>query len=195
MYLLRWPSDTHYPQKLALTSPTCGSRSVGIVRMRTKTTEFSFYVLHIITNVSFCTIYRSSVNPRFAKQIIPISLILRYNGSLVTWTVVSLTTAKFKPLIFSMSGFALSYAASMFILMILYHFCLLPSKYRHTVVYKWKAKSLVQIADRCTSCTMSSVAGNTAWQALQFQEVGVCRWFQGGVSIIHYRSNQCFMEG
>jgi len=29
-----------YPQKLALTSPTGGSRSVGIVRVRTKATEF-----------------------------------------------------------------------------------------------------------------------------------------------------------
>jgi hypothetical protein len=34
--LLRWPRDTLYPQKLALTSPTSGSRSVGIVRLRTK---------------------------------------------------------------------------------------------------------------------------------------------------------------
>jgi len=31
-----------YPQKLALTSPTGGDRSVGIVRVRTKATEFSF---------------------------------------------------------------------------------------------------------------------------------------------------------
>jgi len=31
-----------YPQKLALTLPTGGGRSVGIVRMRTKATEFSF---------------------------------------------------------------------------------------------------------------------------------------------------------
>ena len=30
------------PQKLALTSPTGGDRSVGIVRSRTKATEFSF---------------------------------------------------------------------------------------------------------------------------------------------------------
>ena len=30
-----------YPQKLALTSPTDGGRSVGIVRSRTKATEFS----------------------------------------------------------------------------------------------------------------------------------------------------------
>ena len=31
-----------YPQKLALTSPTGGGRSVGIVRLRTKATEFFF---------------------------------------------------------------------------------------------------------------------------------------------------------
>jgi len=30
-----------YPQKLALTSPTGGGRSVGIVRVRTKATEFN----------------------------------------------------------------------------------------------------------------------------------------------------------
>jgi hypothetical protein len=37
---LRWPHDTHYPLKLALTSPTSGGRSVGIVRLRTKAPEF-----------------------------------------------------------------------------------------------------------------------------------------------------------
>ena len=31
-----------YPQKLALTLPTGGGRSVGMVRSRTKATEFSF---------------------------------------------------------------------------------------------------------------------------------------------------------
>jgi hypothetical protein len=36
----RWPRDTLYPQKLALTSPTIGGRSVGIVRSRTKATKF-----------------------------------------------------------------------------------------------------------------------------------------------------------
>jgi hypothetical protein len=41
---LRWPRDTIYPQKLALTSPTSGGRSVGIVRLRTEATEFrEFY--------------------------------------------------------------------------------------------------------------------------------------------------------
>jgi hypothetical protein len=33
---------TLYPQRLALNSPTSGGRSVGIVRLRTKATEFSF---------------------------------------------------------------------------------------------------------------------------------------------------------
>jgi hypothetical protein len=39
---LSWPSDTLYPQKLALTSPTCCVRLVGLVCSWTKTTEFVF---------------------------------------------------------------------------------------------------------------------------------------------------------
>jgi hypothetical protein len=63
-----------------------------------------------------CTIYKSSVRTGFAK-IMSILRILCYNGSLVTWTVVSCTTSKFKPFIFSMFGFTLSYTANIFILM------------------------------------------------------------------------------
>jgi hypothetical protein len=37
---LRWPRDTLYKQKLALTSPTSGGRSVGIVLSWTKAMEF-----------------------------------------------------------------------------------------------------------------------------------------------------------
>jgi len=37
-----------YPQKLALTSPTGGGRSVGIVRVRTKATEFSFFSFSVV---------------------------------------------------------------------------------------------------------------------------------------------------
>jgi len=36
-----------YPQKLALTTPTGVGRSVGIVRSRTKATEFSLVILHL----------------------------------------------------------------------------------------------------------------------------------------------------
>jgi hypothetical protein len=39
----RCPRGTLYPQKLALTSPTSGVRSVGIVRSQTEGTEFSFF--------------------------------------------------------------------------------------------------------------------------------------------------------
>jgi hypothetical protein len=40
--LSRWQRGTLYPQKVALTSLTSGGRSVGIVRSRTQSTEFSF---------------------------------------------------------------------------------------------------------------------------------------------------------
>jgi hypothetical protein len=36
----RWPRGTLYPQKLTLTSPTSGGRSVSIVRERPQATEF-----------------------------------------------------------------------------------------------------------------------------------------------------------
>jgi hypothetical protein len=52
---------------------------------------------------------------------------LRYNSSLDTWTVVGLTAAKFKPLMFSVLGFTLPYIEDICILMILYNFCLLPA--------------------------------------------------------------------
>jgi hypothetical protein len=45
MDLSCWPRGTLYPQKLALTSPTSGGRSVGIVRSRTQATEFIFFFI------------------------------------------------------------------------------------------------------------------------------------------------------
>jgi hypothetical protein len=54
---LRWPRDTLYPQKLALTSPICGGRSVGTVHLRTKTTDFFCFVFIKLINsrtVSWC---------------------------------------------------------------------------------------------------------------------------------------------
>jgi hypothetical protein len=53
---LRWPLDTLYPLKLALTSPTSGGRSVGIVRLRTKAKEFVclFVSLSVYGSISLC---------------------------------------------------------------------------------------------------------------------------------------------
>ena len=42
-----------YPQKFALTSPTGGGRSVGIVRSRTKATEFSLFYYTFLTALQF----------------------------------------------------------------------------------------------------------------------------------------------
>jgi hypothetical protein len=40
-----------YPQKLALTSPTSGGRSAGIVRSRTKATELLLLLLSVTASV------------------------------------------------------------------------------------------------------------------------------------------------
>jgi hypothetical protein len=53
----------------------------------------------LLKNSCFCTTHKSSVSTGFAEQIMPILHVSCCNGCLVTWTVVSLTTAKFKPLL------------------------------------------------------------------------------------------------
>jgi len=55
------PVTPLYPQKLALTSPTGGGRSVGIVRVRTKATEFFLVLLrHIVLYSVFLYIFQAS---------------------------------------------------------------------------------------------------------------------------------------
>ena len=51
-----------YPQKLALTSQTGGGRSVGIVRARTKATEFFFRVAVYCENHAECVIIPLGLN-------------------------------------------------------------------------------------------------------------------------------------
>jgi hypothetical protein len=63
----RWQRSTLYPQKLALTLPTRGGRSVGIVRSRTEATEFvspfdfeeriHFHILHALCNGATMVLY------------------------------------------------------------------------------------------------------------------------------------------
>jgi hypothetical protein len=69
----------------------------------------------------------------------------------IPWMVVSLTTSKCKPVIFSVSSFALFYTWNMFILMILDDICLLPAQFFHMNVYTGKVESRVQIADLCAT--------------------------------------------
>jgi hypothetical protein len=60
---VHWPRDTLYLQKLALTSSTRGGLSVGIVRLRTKATEFSFYTEVAIRAVLRERITRTKLKP------------------------------------------------------------------------------------------------------------------------------------
>jgi hypothetical protein len=67
--LSRWPHGTLYPQKLAITSPTSGGRSVGIVRSRTQATEFSLVFVVRIPSIVFQRVKRDGMTPT-APQIV-----------------------------------------------------------------------------------------------------------------------------
>jgi hypothetical protein len=79
-----------------------------------------------------CTCYMFYVyaiysGPQSAQAQYSRSCSSRYNGSLDAWTVVRLAAAKFKPLMFSVSGFALPNMADICIFMIFYNSCLLSA--------------------------------------------------------------------
>ena len=50
-----------HPQKLVLTSPTGGGRNVGIVRVRTKATEFSLVLVYLLKLAAAKECNRNSV--------------------------------------------------------------------------------------------------------------------------------------
>jgi hypothetical protein len=75
-----------------------------------------------------------SVNEGFAKQTMLSLLILYYSGSL--------TAFKFKPVIFSMSDIAWSYAVRMFIVTILHGFYLSPAQFCYVIIYIPKVKQM-----------------------------------------------------
>jgi hypothetical protein len=59
-----------------------------------------------------------------------------------------MTAAKFKPLIFSVWGLALSNVTNIFIFMILDDFCLLPACFRYEIINVRNLESHMQQADR-----------------------------------------------
>jgi hypothetical protein len=69
---MRRPLDTLYPQKLALTSPTYGGRSVGIIHLRAKTTEFVclFFVVSDICLLKKSSFLRAVGSSRTARPIL-----------------------------------------------------------------------------------------------------------------------------
>jgi hypothetical protein len=80
-----------------------------------------------------------------------------------------MTASKFKPLIFSVSGFALSNIANIFILMILDDFCLLPASFCCVIVNVRNLESHMQIADRRAPREFANCAENHILQAQQLQ--------------------------
>jgi hypothetical protein len=82
---------------------------------------------------------------------------LWYDGSLVTWTVVSLTAAKFKSLIFSMSGFSCYDVANICIFVLLYDLCLFPAQSHYVIINTWYLESHVQLTDRTAQKTLLPV--------------------------------------
>jgi len=72
-----------YPQKLALTSPTGGGRSVGIVRVGTKATELVAYIVNIRSfltevtcNLSNLGIYTDTENTRAKVKEKPFKVVM-----------------------------------------------------------------------------------------------------------------------
>jgi hypothetical protein len=65
----RCPRDTLYPQKLAITSPTSGGRSVGIVLSRTQTTELVNLTVCSPYPIGWCVQYHYS-SPKLIYEVI-----------------------------------------------------------------------------------------------------------------------------
>jgi hypothetical protein len=85
------------------------------------------------------------------------------------WTIVNMTAAKFKSLVFPVSGFALSIIANIFMFMILYDFCLLPAWFCYVIVNVRNLESHVNIVDRCAPRETANGAENLILHALQFK--------------------------
>jgi hypothetical protein len=82
------------------------------------------------------------------------------NGCLVTWTVVRLTAAKLRLLIFSVSGLAYSVATNIRIFMILYDLCSLSAQVRYVITNIRYLESHVQLAERRTTWKFVNGAWN-----------------------------------
>jgi hypothetical protein len=150
--LYDWRFTTKYfvlaPSILRITSWNCLQLKPGCPNLTSSLTRgwicllwigFAFFkcmyrTYSMLLKILHCALHASPLSIQALQSRICLSC-LCYNGSLVTWTVVCFPAAMFKPLVFSMSDFALSYVENMFILMILYDFCLLPAKFSYIIVH------------------------------------------------------------
>jgi hypothetical protein len=121
-------------------------------------------ILYVCVQYIQYTIYKASINPSFVEQITPY-FYLRYNGSSVTRTVVGLTATKFKPPMFSMLSFALSFYSNIWIMINLYEFCLMSAvslwlSHKHSAFWKPLAyRGPVCASENCQCCREPYFAG------------------------------------
>jgi hypothetical protein len=80
-----------------------------------------------------------------------------------------MTTAKFKPFVFPVSGFALSNIANIFVFMIYYDFCLQPAWFCYVIVNIRNLESHMHNADGFAPRETANGAKNLILQTLQFQ--------------------------
>jgi hypothetical protein len=98
---------------------------ICLLRISFAFVKCTYRTYSMLLNILPCALHTSLLSVQALQSRSCISY-LCHHGSLVTWMIVSLTAVKFKPLVISMSGFAYFYAVNVFILIILYDFCLLP---------------------------------------------------------------------
>jgi hypothetical protein len=120
-------------------------------------------VTRVYTRTIYIYIRPQSVQVQYSRSCTIISCSC-YNDRLVTWTVVFLTAAKFKPLIFPVSGFALSNVADICIFMILCDMlvaCIILLYNRiHTEVWKpFVNREPVCALENCQCCGEFCFAG------------------------------------
>jgi hypothetical protein len=130
--------------------------------------KYTYRTCSMLLKILPCALYTSPLcQSRLPKADVYLTYLM-LQRQLIHLNAVSSTAPKFKLLAFCMFGFALSYGANMFILMILYDLCLLPAQFCYIIVYIRKFESRVQIVDLCAPWKIANGAENLILQALQF---------------------------
>jgi hypothetical protein len=148
-------------------SVICQSKSVVVCQVETHI--YIFCVIHISDMYIQCikSFFQSRLGTADYAPLFTSSS--RYHGSSDTWTVVHMTAAKFKSLIFSVSGFALSNIENIFIIMTLDDVCLLPACFCYVIVNVRNLESHMQISDWRAPQEFANCAENLILKALQLQ--------------------------
>jgi hypothetical protein len=137
--------------------------------------------------------YRGFLSTKACASGYALSYVTTLKLQLVSWTLVGLTAAKFKPLIHLMTGFSLSNTMYIWICLVYDSFCLCPVTCSYIVIHLRNFDSHMQFADWCALVKISNSAEYSVLQALQFQAANVRRIHPGGTGISHNWLNHSFV--